>query len=246
MTSTPQELVRAGYNVIAEDYLTWIQQRPIAHHVKLQPILSHLSASSKVLELGCGADLPVTKVLTQHVAEVIANDYSESQIALAKANAPLAKFIHSDITELEFAPETFNAAIVFNSFFHVPRERHEVLIKVIHGWLRKDGLLLFTYSSHAEEGICPLFLGAKMFFSSFGTEQILEIAQACGFTIVEQEVRAQGNVEDPADPDNERYFLLVGAREEDMRSVCLSAVLEGDGSASALPRAKEESRDTLS
>ena len=110
-----------------------------------------------------------------------------------------------------------------------------------------------------------------MFFSSFGTEQILESAQACGFTIVEQEVRAQSNVEDPADPDNERYFLLVGAREEDMRSVCLdsgaswsfflevlatdclvelflcrSAVLEGDGSASALPRAKEESRDTLS
>lgn len=213
MATSQQELVRAGYNIIAKDYLSWIQQRPTAHHIKLQQILSHLATTSKVLELGCGAGLPVTKVLTQHVASVIANDYSESQIALAKANAPLAEFVHGDMTQLEFAPGTFDAAVAFYSFFHVPREKHEALIKDIHGWLRKDGLLLFTYSSHAEEGIYPLFLGAKMFFSSFGTEQILEIVQSCGFTIVEQEVRAQGNVEDPTDPDNDTSFLWVLARK---------------------------------
>jgi SAM-dependent methyltransferase len=213
MTSTQQELVRAGYNLIAEDYLAWIQQRPTAHHVKLQQILEHLDASSKVLELGCGAGLPVTKILTQRVAEVVANDYSEEQIALAKANAPLAKFIHGDMTQLKFPSATFTAVVAFYSFFHVPRELHEALIKNIHSWLRKDGILLFTYSSHTEEGIYPLFLGAKMFFSSFGTDQIMDIVKSCGFTILEQEVRAQGNVDDPADPDNDTSFLWVLAKK---------------------------------
>ena len=208
-----QELVRAGYNVIAEDYLAWIQQRPTAHHVKLQQILEHLDASSKVLELGCGAGLPVTKALTQHVAEVVANDYSEEQIALAKANAPLAKFIHGDMTQLDFPSERFDAVVAFYSFFHVPREQHKALIENVSDWLRKDGLLLFTYSSHAEEGIYPLFLGTKMYFSSFGTEQILNIVKSCGFTIVDQQVRAQGNVEDLTDPDNDTSFLWVLARK---------------------------------
>jgi cyclopropane fatty-acyl-phospholipid synthase-like methyltransferase len=213
MTTTQQELVRAGYNVIAEDYLAWIQQRPTAHHIKLEQILSHLDASSKVLELGCGAGIPVTRALTQHVAEVVANDYSESQIALAKTNAPLAQFIHGDMTQLDFPPSTFDAVVAFYSFFHIPREQHEALIRNISSWLRKDGLLLFTYSSYAEEGIYPPFFGAKMFFSSFGTEQILEIVKSCGFTIVDQEVRAQGNVKDLKDPDNDTSFLWVLARK---------------------------------
>jgi cyclopropane fatty-acyl-phospholipid synthase-like methyltransferase len=213
MAASQQELVRAGYNVIAKDYLAWIQQRPTAHHVKLQQILEHLDASSRVLELGCGAGLPVTQVLTQHVAEVVANDNSEEQIALAKSNAPRAKFIHGDMTQLEFPSESFDAVVAFYSFFHVPREQHETLIKNVCDWLRKGGLLLFTYSSHAEEGIYPLFLGTKMYFSSFGTEQILDIVKSCGFTIVEQEVRAQGNVDDPTDPDNDTSFLWILARK---------------------------------
>jgi cyclopropane fatty-acyl-phospholipid synthase-like methyltransferase len=213
MAASQQELVREGYNVIAKDYLAWIQQRPTAHHVKLQQILEHLDASSKVLELGCGAGLPVTQVLTQHVVEVVANDNSEEQIALAKANAPRAKFIHGDMTQLEFPSDTFDAVVAFYSFFHVPREQHEALIRNVYDWLRKNALLLFTYSSHAEEGIYPMFLGTKMYFSSFGTEQILDIVRSCGFTIVDQEVRAQGNVEDPTDPDNDTSFLWILARK---------------------------------
>jgi cyclopropane fatty-acyl-phospholipid synthase-like methyltransferase len=214
MAATQQELVREGYNLIAKDYLAWIQQRPTAHHVKLQQILEYLDASSKVLELGCGAGVPVTAVLTQHVAKVVANDYSEEQVALAKANAPQAEFIHGDMTQLGIPPETFNAVVAFYSFFHVPREKHEALIKSIYGWLQKDGVLLFTYSAHGEEGIYPVFLGTRMYFSSFGTEQIIEIVRSCGFTIVQQEVRAQGNVEDPTDPDNDTSFLWILAKKK--------------------------------
>lgn len=117
------------------------------------------------------------------------------------------------MTQLSFPPSTFDAAVAFYSLFHVPREKHEVLIKDVHGWLRKDGLLLFTYSSHGEEGIDPLFLGAKMFFSSFGDDHIIGIVKSCESTIADQEVRAQGNVDDPADPDNDTSFLWVLARK---------------------------------
>jgi SAM-dependent methyltransferase len=214
MDNTQQELVRAGYNAIADKYLDWVQNRPTLHEEKLDQILKYLDARSEVLELGCGAGLPVTASLTHHVAKVVANDYSEKQISLAKLNAPKAEFIHGDMTRLEFRPEAFNAVLAFYSFFHLPRESHEAMIGKCYNWLKEDGLLLFTYSAHAEEGIFPVFLGEQSYFSSFGCERILEIVESQGFEIIQQEVRAQGNVDDPTDPDNDTSFLWVLARKK--------------------------------
>jgi SAM-dependent methyltransferase len=213
MENTQQELVRAGYNTIADKYIEWIQHRPTLHQEKLDQILEYLDTRSEVLELGCGAGLPVTASLTKHVAKVVANDYSEKQIELARLNAPKATFIHGDMTRLEFAPDTFDAVLAFYSLFHLPRESHEAMIGKCHCWLKAGGLLLFTYSAHAEEGIFPVFLGEQSYFSSFGCDRILEIVESQGFEIVQQEVRAQGNVDDPTDPDNDTAFLWVLARK---------------------------------
>jgi ubiquinone/menaquinone biosynthesis C-methylase UbiE len=214
MANTQQELVRAGYNAIADKYQKWVQHRPTLHQEKLDQILQYLDARSEVLELGCGAGIPVTAGLTQHVAKVVANDYSEKQIELARVNAPKAQFIHGDMTQLEFPPNTFNAVLAFYSFFHLPRESHEAMIGKCWSWLKVDGLLLFTYSAQAEEGIFPVFLGEQSYFSSFGSDRILGIVESQGFEIIQQEVRAQGNVDDPTDPDNDTSFLWVLARKK--------------------------------
>jgi 2-polyprenyl-3-methyl-5-hydroxy-6-metoxy-1,4-benzoquinol methylase len=213
MDNTQQELVRAGYNTIADRYLEWIQHRPTLHQEKLDQILKYLDARSEVLELGCGAGLPVTASLAQHVAKVVANDCSEKQIELARLNAPKATFIHGDMTRLEFPPNTFDAVLAFYSLFHLPRESHGAMIGKCHSWLKPGGLLLFNYSAHAEEGIFPVFLGTQSFFSSFGREKIVELVESQGFEIIMQEFRAQGNVDDFTDPDNDTSFLWVLARK---------------------------------
>ncbi|QIX02395.1 hypothetical protein AMS68_007912 [Peltaster fructicola] len=208
-----KEIVRKGYNVIAEKYLAWFQGRPMLHEEKLNQVLEHLNSQSRVLELGCGAGTPITKRLTERVAEVVANDYSEKQIELAKQNAPKAKLIHGDMAQLEFEPESFDAIVAFYSFFHLPKEAHQPLLKKIHSWLKKDGLLMYTHSVEDKE-YNSSFLGVDTFFGSFGVDGNVKLAEDSGFEIIQAEVRAQGDVADPDDPDNGVSFLWIFAKKK--------------------------------
>jgi methylase of polypeptide subunit release factors len=51
---------------------------------------------ARVLDLGCGAGIPVTRHLTALGHHVLGVDGSARQIALARRNAPLAEFIHAE------------------------------------------------------------------------------------------------------------------------------------------------------
>lgn len=60
-------------------------------------LLKKLSAGADVLELGCGAGVPVTQVLIEHGLNVTGNDISAAQIALAREHVPKATLIQGDI-----------------------------------------------------------------------------------------------------------------------------------------------------
>ena len=47
------------------------------------------------------------------------------QLAIARENAPRARFVRADMTEVDFAPESFDAVVAFYSIIHVPRDEHD-------------------------------------------------------------------------------------------------------------------------
>ena len=59
-------------------------------------------------------------------------------------NLPKARFFHCDF--FEFVPEkTFDAAIAFDSIWHIPLELQRAIYPRIAEWLKPNGWFLFTH-----------------------------------------------------------------------------------------------------
>ncbi len=122
MNSSSKRVVDTGYDRVAERYLASKAFPPDA----------------AVLDLGCGVGVPVTRWLTQRFA-VTGVDICARQLKLARQHVPAAKFLKADMTDLSFAPETFEAVVALHSIIHVPRAEHPALAGKIHSWLKPGG-----------------------------------------------------------------------------------------------------------
>src|SRR5262249_1491306 len=144
MANDPKKLVADGYDQIAQRYLAWSALAPSPERMRyLGRLLDLLPAGAEVLELGCGAGVPVTQALAErgHVTGV---DISAEQLALAERFVPDAALIHADMTTLEFPVSSFDAIVSFYTLIHVPRDEHAGMFRRIAGWLRSGGLLFVT------------------------------------------------------------------------------------------------------
>jgi SAM-dependent methyltransferase len=144
--------VEAGYDRMAEHYLaTKNPEDPLTLAV-LEDLARDLPPGAAVLDLGCGAGVPVTRWLVERGFAVTGVDLSERQLELARRLVPGATFIRADMSELGFEPETFGAVVAFHSVIHVPRADHPALLSDIHRWLRPGGHFLATLTMTDFEG----------------------------------------------------------------------------------------------
>jgi SAM-dependent methyltransferase len=188
----PKRIVADGYDAIAQRYLAWSALDPSPERMRYLALLIDLLAPGvEVLELGCGAGMPVTQTLAQN-CRVTGVDISAAQIALARAHVPNAMFIHSDLTALDFPPHSFDAVVGFYTLTHVPRAEHGALLARIHSWLRPGGLFFATMGANdAPGGIEQDWLGAPMYWSHFDAETNRALVREAGFILSSAEVVAE-------------------------------------------------------
>ena len=204
----PERIVAMGYDEMAGDYGNWTLRHERPDREKYTKLLmDNVAEGSELLELGCGPGDPTTKMLAQHYA-VTANDISESCLALAKKNAPSAKFILSDMTALDFQNEHFDAVVAYYAFHHIPRDRYEPLIRKINKWLRPGGIFMAAlYPYDVEDLVTEDWHGSTMYWSSFNEEKTLQLVNKSGFEIIEQ------SKESAIEDGKETTFLWIIARK---------------------------------
>jgi SAM-dependent methyltransferase len=246
MSEPPQDLkarVAAGYNAIANTYFTTFVSNDTKdfrlHH--LTHVLSllkethaaHQSSASpstsdvvQVLELGCGAGLPVTKVLLEHIAPqltVTANDLSPTQIGLARTN--LSSYLTSpspdeplrlnltpgDMTQLTFPPSTFSLILAFYSLIHLPRTEQTTLMQRIATWLKPGGLTLINFAAEEDEHVVnEAWLGEKgawMYWSSWGEEGSVRMVEESGLEVLSRQISEDEGVDS-------RFVWVVARKKE--------------------------------
>jgi len=170
---------------MAEQYLaTKDLEDPLAL-AALEDLASLLPSGAAVLDLGCGAGVPVTRWLADRSFAVTGVDVSARQLDLARKNVPAGTFLKADMTELTFAPESFDAAAAFHSIIHVPRAEHLALLESIHRWLRPEGVFLATMSVSENEGREEDWegWGAPMVWSHYDGEANVAMLRGVGFEI---------------------------------------------------------------
>jgi SAM-dependent methyltransferase len=181
----PKRIVAEGYDRIAEQYCEWARQVRSAERAKYTSVLlEKLPAGAEVLELGCGAGIPTTRQLAERFA-MTGVDISARYVALARQHVPTAKFIQADMTQLDFAPASFDAVAAFYSLIHVPRQELPDLLRKIAAWLRAGGLLVATMWAHATEAsFAEDWLGAPMYWSGFDSQTNKRLVEEVGLYIL--------------------------------------------------------------
>ncbi len=182
-------LVREGYDACAAEFSA-ARMREDAPELEL--LLPCLATGSRVLDLGCGAGVPVAAALARE-HRVVGVDFSAEQIRRARANVPGVEFIESDLMAVEFSDASFEAIVAFYSLFHLPREEHEELLRRVHRWLAPGGHLLATVTrvredAYTEDG----FFGVRMYWSNWGCEDYVQMLEALGFELLASRTLGHG------------------------------------------------------
>ena len=206
MTDPRTQLVADGYDVIGEAFVEWrdrIVGDPRA--VWRGELVSRLPPRSRVLELGCGAGVPDTRLLADRF-RVTGVDVSPEQVRRATAAVPSAEFVCADFTDLELPQGSFDGVAAFYSFNHVPRELLAPLFRSIRGWLVPGGVLVTALGTGNTESWVGDWLGVPMFFSSYPPLTNSRLVEEAGFELLRDEVV------DFLEPDGEAVFQWILAR----------------------------------
>jgi 2-polyprenyl-3-methyl-5-hydroxy-6-metoxy-1,4-benzoquinol methylase len=189
-----RRIVESGYDLMAEQYLaTKSDEDPLALEA-LEDLATLLPPAAAVLDLGCGAGVPVTRWLADRGFAVTGVDVSARQLDLARPHVPEATFIKADMAEVAFEDGTFDAVVAFHSIIHVPRTEHPALLGRIHRWLRPDGAFLATMTITDYEGGDEDWegWGAPMLWSHYDGDTNVAMLREVGFEIRYAEPRTGG------------------------------------------------------
>ncbi|MDQ2672464.1 MAG: class I SAM-dependent methyltransferase [Actinomycetota bacterium] len=203
--------VESGYDQMAEQYLaTRDPEDPLALRA-LADLASLLPKEAAVLDLGCGAGVPVTRWLADRGFAVTGVDVSAKQLELARTYVPEGTFIKADMTEVDFGLESFDAVVAFHSIIHVPRTEHPALVKSIHRWLRTGGALLATMAVVDYEGRDEDWegWGAPMVWSHYDRNANVAMLRDAGFEIRYAEPRTGGGTGD----ETETWLWVLASKK---------------------------------
>jgi SAM-dependent methyltransferase len=186
--SDAREIVRAGYDAIAERYAKWASSFETPDLRWVEDLLSRLDDGSDVLDLGCGGGrAPAQAVAARHRYTGI--DLSDVQIERARQRIPHGHFLVADATQVQLEPESFDAVVTLFMFGHIPRAEQAPLLDRIRGWLRPGGWLLATMGTGGSDDLVESdWLGAPMFFASFDPETNGTLLAEAGFELVRDRV----------------------------------------------------------
>ncbi|QUM80800.1 MULTISPECIES: bifunctional 2-polyprenyl-6-hydroxyphenol methylase/3-demethylubiquinol 3-O-methyltransferase UbiG [unclassified Moritella] len=150
------------------------------------------SKSGKLLDLGCGAGEPVASYFIDNDWQVTGVDFSERMLELASKYAPKMKAVRSDISDVKFKSNEFDAVTATYSLFHIPSELHVDLFSEIFKWLKPKGKLLFTYATKEATGVEEFsgyikFMDTEFYYSHKKPAELFCDLQRIGFTIEAQE-----------------------------------------------------------
>jgi cyclopropane fatty-acyl-phospholipid synthase-like methyltransferase len=187
-------LVRDTYDQIAYEYNS---ARVAETAGELAPLLDVLAAGSGVLDLGCGAGVPITRTLAR-MYDVVGVELSGNQIALARRQVPGARLVQADMARCAFPPATFDAVVSFYAIFHLPLSEHAPLIARISTWLKPGGYLMATFTPNRDEGYTEDFFGAEMYWSNLSLPEYRAVLEANGFDILGDRILGHGYSDETA------------------------------------------------
>jgi cyclopropane fatty-acyl-phospholipid synthase-like methyltransferase len=182
-----RELVRSGYDAISTRYRDdqgcanpTLEESTDNYRMWLHELAILLPAGARVLDLGCGAGVPATRILVDLGFQVTGLDISAVQISRARSLVPEATFVHTDVVSWKCEPESFEAIVSLYTLIHLPLADQQRVIPRLKHWLTPGGYVLAIVGLHRWTGV-EEYLGVPMFWDHADTATYLAWLEAAGF-----------------------------------------------------------------
>jgi len=192
MEQDPKTLAAEGYDAVADTYVIRFLSSTV-RNAWLDELIAALPERAHVLDLGCGAGIPVAARLAELGHDVIGVDGSARQIELARAHVPSATFLHADMTRVDLAENIFEGISAFYSITHIPAAEQGPLLRRIGAWLKPGGAFVGSFGTGTAHDWTGEWLGTDMFFSHNNDETTLELVRRAGLDVVRTEIVKQDN-----------------------------------------------------
>jgi len=189
-----KDIVRQGYDMVSHAYRSDTGENAGQYLSWLDELMPLLPLDAPVLELGCGCGIPVAKTLATRFA-VTGVDISLVQIERAQSLVSHARFMCADMSQIDFAPDSFAAIVAFYSIIHIPVEEQPALFRKIRRWLQAGGYFMATVGHTSWTGTENNWLmpGATMFWSHADAETYQQWLQESGFSVLWSRFVPEGN-----------------------------------------------------
>lgn len=180
----PSDIVASGYDAVSYLYRS-DDDLPDEYADWIAALVDRLPMGARILDLGCGCGVPVTRMLSEAGYSVTGVDVSDVQLQRARGNAPAAKFIQADMTSLELPSQSFDAIICLYAIIHVPLVRQPQFLADVARWLVPGGVLLMSAGWQAWTGVEHSWLGgdAPMWWSHTDVATYQKWLTDCGLAI---------------------------------------------------------------
>ena len=148
----------------------------------LDRFIACLPAGGKVLDIGCGAGVPIGHYLLRQGFNLTGVDGSPAMIAMSRSRFPEGQWLVMDMRTLSLS-RTFDGIVGWDSFFHLNPDEQRSTLDLFCRHLNPDGALLLTIGHEAGE-VLGVVDGQQVYHSSLDPAEYEQILSAAGFAQV--------------------------------------------------------------
>jgi SAM-dependent methyltransferase len=148
----------------------------------LDRFLSLLAPGASILDVGCGAGLPISGYLIGKGFAVTGVDSSRPLIDLSRSRFPNQEWLVADMRTLELG-RRFDGIVAWDSFFHLCPEDQRRMFAVFERHAGSNCGLMFTSGPRHGEVIAE-FEGEPLYHGSLDPDEYRALLEGIGFTVV--------------------------------------------------------------
>ncbi|WP_220502137.1 class I SAM-dependent methyltransferase [Microbispora sp. H10670] len=149
-------------------------------------LIKQLQPGARVLDVGCGTGAPTAQQFAEAGCEVTGIDISPVMLDLARKNVPVGTFFETDVLDLDASLGTFDAVTAFFSLLMLPRPQIERALGRIHAVLAPGGLFSLSMVEIDLDDVPFQFLGAPVRVTGYLRDELREVVEAAGFTVLSE------------------------------------------------------------
>jgi 2-polyprenyl-3-methyl-5-hydroxy-6-metoxy-1,4-benzoquinol methylase len=187
----------------------------------------------KILDLGCGDGMPISKHLFDHGYDIVGVDVSKKMITAAKKNVPKAEFIHEDAGKIELEQQSYDGVVALFVLNHFPKKELEKLMIKVSKAVKEDGGILVGAIEGDFEGETSI-LGEKIYLREMKEEELRELLKDFHVVMVEKrEFALSGET-----AQNQMYIIAK-------KKTLIEEMLEEEHNEETIPGPEEPKAETV-